>query len=754
MPEGISSRGYFASLIGPIFLSAALGVQLTLTAVLVVEPPAKPVNELTDYGAYIFTPEHDVPLYLGGVAFALLLGVTLTSAWNRRLRSVRGPVSEGVLYRLLLFQVAVAVGGTAFYLNQFLNARTLLQQGSEIPRSFLGSLAAIGAVSLGAAFTGWTFGRKKSGEPKSQKVPEEADGVAQPRLRWHLLDLAVPTGIVLLIYVPFWRHMAGRAFMEESLFHWDFYVMGPALAFSHGEALGSEVFSMYGLGWPLVFGGLSSWIPLSFGRMIQIGSIYACLYLAGVYLLLRLLVRRPALATLGTGLVALQFFLGGRDVVIWRFPSLTVMRWAFDVWCFLALVLYWKSKNRVWAVAGGAAVGLAVVFSTDTGLYLTAACGFYWLCTLGLRGDRVQPLIDAVSSGAAALVVLLTGLLIAGRGQVFNASFWKGWLESVLEFSQGYAQLPLATFPNGITVISFAVLFFLYLTVVVYSLARLLHKRALHFEVFNGFLAFYGLLNLLHFVGRSGDYTPFRLFIPLVIVLTNLAGRAYGPVVSYVQRRRGDERRFRFLLRSLPYAVTGVVILGVVATPSWLLLDPLRAYPNLISSTIEGAPAEGVCVMLEPKDICGLSPKLEDKTDDFRAIADRLRGFNLEGKSFAVLDEFGSFLSLASDAPPWGRYTRPFTSIYQKQHLKQYLDSLRSDSPDFIVSRMMLENDSSTSEDWPITVSRLGPGPDSPYADMWDEFNAVVHDLYRLESTMPPYGIWRLPEPNSRHLSS
>ncbi len=126
--------------------------------------------------------------------------------------------------------------------------------------------------------------------------------------------------LVLLIYVPDWRQLAGRFFYEESLFHWDFFSMAPSLAFAHGKALGSDAYSMYGAGWPMLFGGSTRCVPLSYGRMIQIGSLYACIYVTGVYALLRLLIRRTWLAALGTAVILLQFFLWQGSAVIWRFP--------------------------------------------------------------------------------------------------------------------------------------------------------------------------------------------------------------------------------------------------------------------------------------------------------------------------------------------------------------------------------------------------------------------------------------------------
>ena len=42
-----------------------------------------------------------------------------------------------------------------------------------------------------------------------------------------------------------------------------------------------------------------------------------------------------------------------------------------DIWFFIAALQYGRSRRMGWAVLAGAAVGLAVFFETDTGVYLS-----------------------------------------------------------------------------------------------------------------------------------------------------------------------------------------------------------------------------------------------------------------------------------------------------------------------------------------------------------------------------------------------
>ncbi|HEU4866155.1 MAG TPA: hypothetical protein VFV09_00365, partial [Actinomycetota bacterium] len=618
-PEGVPPRVYFAGLLGPLLLMAGLGVQMVLAGV-VLMPTADQPDNLTPYGRFLYIADRDLQIFAVSTIVAILLAVASVRIYSRRFDTGAEPAAIG---RRLVVQAAAALAAVLVSLAGFLWAREYVKDGSDIPGVYLlfaGALAAVTVIltllppprRTGPGGSQWERLAGSSGEPVAV------------RLKLSPLDLAVPVILVLLIYVPDWRQLAGRFFYEESLFHWDFFSMAPALAFAHGKALGTDAYSMYGVGWPMLFGGLTRWVPLSYGRMIQIGSIYACVYLTGVYALLRLLTRRSALAALGVAVILLQLFLWQSSAVIWRFASLTMMRWPFDVWCFIAVLLFWRTGRRIWALAAGAAVGMALLFATDTGLYLAAALTFYWLATLRLSTGKRKHLVDAALSVVVAFVVLIAGLLVASRGGLFTLEFVEGWLQAILEFGGGFAQLPMATAPNAVTVAAFALLFFCYLTLIGWSLARLVHNRASHFEVFNGFLAVYGLLMLVHFVGRSGDYTPFHLWIPLALVAVNLAGRFWDYAEPGLAGRGMAPSR-RWIAQALPFVGVAVAVgLFALLGPRSMLRQPIADYPSLASKLAGAGEPDGLCLIEQPKDLCGLPAQQEPTVNHVRAVAARL----------------------------------------------------------------------------------------------------------------------------------
>lgn len=738
-PQGVSSRIYLASLLGPLTLSASLGIQLVLAALLVVPPPEDP-SELTAYGRYLFIAERDVEIFLASTVVAILAALVLVRAWSRALQT-NPDVPDRALVRRLHFQAAAGAGGVVLALVWFIQARRFVEDGSGVPALYVAAMALLAGLTLATALLRVSGRSAGSGRSRVVNLLHAAGDPSPAAFRFSLLDVVFPLLLVALIYVPDWRQLSGRFFYEESLFHWDFFAMGPSLAYRHGRALGTDAYSMYGVGWPMVFAGLSRWVSLSYGRMIQIGTIYACVYLTGVYALLRLLVRRAALAALGTSFILLQFFLWEGSAVIWRFPSLTVLRWAFDVWCFIAVVLHWRTGRRLWAVVAGAAVGMALLFSTDTGLYLSAALGFYWLCTLPLRTDKRRHLVDVATSVLTAFAVLIAGLALASRGELLSSRFWTGWLEAILEFGGGFAQLPLSTGPNGVTVASFVLLLFCYLVLITWCLAKLLHDRGSHFEVFNGSLAVYGLLNLMHFVGRSGDYTTFRLWIPLALVLANLAGRLWDHAeLHFTNRKLGVSRRR--VLRALPFAGAAVVVGALAFIGPWrMLLLPVQDYPGLASRLVAGRQPDGLCVLLEPRDLCGLPAHQAATVNHVRAIIDRLDAIKAQGRTYAVVDETGSLFYLATDTPSFSRYPRIFIAMYTEEKVDEVRKSLEDQSPDFILTRPLVADQGKPFyRRWRFAIFGMAPG--SQHHETWEELNEVIRRDYVLETDMAPFELW------------
>lgn len=82
------------------------------------------------------------------------------------------------------------------------------------------------------------------------------------------LDVGIAALILSLIYLPEPGLVTGLVLLNDSLHHWNHFVIAPALAHQHGMALTLEVYSPYGVGWPTLMSTLSGLWPLSHPREI------------------------------------------------------------------------------------------------------------------------------------------------------------------------------------------------------------------------------------------------------------------------------------------------------------------------------------------------------------------------------------------------------------------------------------------------------------------------------------------------------
>ncbi len=698
-----------------MLLLAGLAVQVCLAAIVFVDPRTLDRAELSQWGGFALHTEREAPLYLATLGAALLVFAALGS-WLERRTSHR---ARGSFLLSPVVQGSVAIGATAAFVALLVRLRDT-PVGEAHPVGQVAALAAPFLLALLFLVAGLWLAPDVPGER-----PAEFDGGAPDRLKVSLWDVVVPVAVFLLLWVPEGTIPSGRMFLEENNIHWDLFSMAQALMFRHGQALGTDTYSYYGAGWPMVYAGLARWVPLSYGRIIQIGSAYLVVYMCGIYAFFRVLVRRPMRAVAGTVLVLLPCFYWLYGLYFWRSPNVTPMRWAFDIWVLLALVVHARTSRRGYAVAAGLLTGLAVVFNINGGLELATAVGFYFLGALLLKRPGAGR--DFASAGLAALVVAVAGLALAGRGEVFSVEFWTGWLKEPL----GFSSLPVLTGVTPAALFWFAALVFGYLSVAGWAIFRAVRGTATMLEWLAGAIGVYGLMLLIKFVRYSSDQTLYRLFTPATILLVFFAARAW-------ERRRFDV--------GLPVKLGGLavaaVVLAAAAFSGARIIDPILDYPNLLAQTTRGAEPEGVCLLAEPRDLCGLPASFEQPAGQIQAISAQLTDLKSQGKSFAVIDENGSLFNLATDTGPFFRYPRIFFSTIAKDRVDAITEALDSNPPDYMLTRLPLVEGTPDYQAW--SLMGIGPTENSFYGDLWGSLQQVVEARYQLESTIEPYQLWRL----------
>ena len=684
-------------LLAPATVGAAIGIDTVLAALVLIKPPPGMQDKLTVNGVQNMRPERDTFVYLAAGLLSVLASVVLARMPGIvRLRPGRAP----------RWLPLVAAGGTIGAATAaFVHVRQILPLSASAGHLYLAVSLALGGLCVLAVIAARTAG---SGEVAASSEPEPPR--PSPKLRFGVVDVAVFALVVGVVYLPGWRLLAGNAFAGEASLHLDFFAFGPALVFRAGGALGTDLHSYYGVGWPVVFSLIN---PLSYGHIIRLEVVYGCMYYCGVYVLLRILAGDRRWALGGTALAILfQLFSGWpAGLVLWRFPSATVMRWPFDVWCFLACALHLRTRRTTWLVVAAGLVGAAVVFQTDTGLALGLAFAFFVACLWAMDGRRC--LAPLAWSAAASLTVVVVGLGVASRWTMLSSAFRDGWLENLRLSAGGATFLPLTTAPPTRSVILFVGIAATYLAVFGGSTVLLNVRRLSADAVMLGCVALYGFLTLLYFVGRSHPYNLFRPTVPFAILIAAGGGIAHR---EWAGRRRA---------KGQPTVANGVIAWAAMCTAAVMLGTHPGAeqYRGLIRAAVTDEPPRGICLFENPDDVCGLAPESQHTVDELRRLAGRLRGLGSARRSVAVLDEIGPLIVHMAGGLPWGRYQPAFAGIFTKDQVEAVRRDLDEDPPAFVVMR---------------AESVATPY----YIDIWRELRPAVEDGYVRDSRHGVFEIW------------
>ena len=433
----------------------------------------KPINEniyteLSDVGRRLYLPERDLPIFLVGCVLSLVLAFGISKTWEIRFRDKKASGSGGGIRKRTAWLLLLALGST---LTSFLvltpeRMRTVIGK----PKTYQIALLVLpGCAALILGVVGIRPGRLSRWVADLLKrvtratVNEPAPESPPYRLSGRFLDTAwglmIAALILLLAYIPSYRELAGRVFESDSFHHWDFFVMGPALGYRAGAALGAERYSQYGVGYPMLVNWITPSGSLSYGKLIHLGNIYGCVYLLALAVGMRIVLRSRLWASLGMLLCLLLQYFHGVDAyqTIWTHPSSSILRYAMDVWFFLALVIHYRTGHRVAVLVAGALVGISLLLVLDSGAYLFVTFIGYLACRIILsrvsRGIGTitsrEKLIMAAQALTTAAATFSIGLAFASRGLLFHRDFWPAYLEPIINYGNGMSSLPNCAWAGG-----------------------------------------------------------------------------------------------------------------------------------------------------------------------------------------------------------------------------------------------------------------------------------------------------------------
>ena len=730
-PEGVDHNLYFFCLLGPLALGLSIGLQLMLTGFLLFGPIGKPAvsAQLSGYGWYISHPEHDLHVWFIGLAITLLCMCALTMFWRSRINRLTIGDRPGFMKHSAILQAVLAGGSLLIYLllvsSRYLNLRTNIRE----PRGPFDQWTVLLPTCMALLCLVLDMAYGFNSPANTSRLGETWHRRMNQFFLWF-----TPILIVVVIYVPagFWPDIAGKSFIQDWCNHATSYMMGPAVSFTHGRAFGTEIYSQYGIGWPLTLATLSKFSALTYGNQFGLEIVCGCIYFLSLFLLLRVCFQTAVWAAIGTVLaIYWQLFTGTNprvEEVMWFQPQTIMMRHWWDTGFFLMLLLHSRASRKLWIGLAGGFCAFEIFFQTETGIYLCGAFLFYLLLdnSFSPRTDsRAQcknfglQLLLFTAVGVATLLPLLN---YASRGTLWSRQFWQGWLEPLITIGGlDLAALPIAEMQDD-AIILFLVITAVYMGAIGYVLTKgFLHRKASNNEILLATVAVYGLAQLLIFISRSCYANLLHHAVPFPIILTALL----------FQCRQG--LRVWIAHSALPYILAIGLTMLLLTTPmfSW--------YPSLLKSFFGNSPKGGLSLLTNPLDISGLPPEAAGSVHELQAVISTIQVLDLDGHDLVILDFNDAVLYYCAKIRPWSRYSTLFDSAYTKLRAQAMLTDFLQRTPKYAVIR----------------------GKNSPrkidYESEWAALYALVSTRYVLDRTVGPYEFWRYspstePRPQPRPL--
>ena len=268
----IGNNCYSICLIGPLSLGVSLGVQVMMTVLMrwgISTDKTAFWDQLTEHGKSAAQPEREMPIYAAAVIFALGIVMLNWLWWQKQIKKISARQVNGYMtFSALLQGFAAAISMAVYLLLLFAyHFSRLSYAGQNTAREPLGQLAVITLLLPALMAVAWVVFDTKRYLHLS-KFPERG-GQKGLRMSKFLL-CATPVFIVLIVGVwpRAWTYLAGRIYQADQFHHLNFYMMAPALAFAHGKAFAIEIYSQYGIGWPLVVSGLSHFSAMTYANAL------------------------------------------------------------------------------------------------------------------------------------------------------------------------------------------------------------------------------------------------------------------------------------------------------------------------------------------------------------------------------------------------------------------------------------------------------------------------------------------------------
>lgn len=345
---------------------------------------------------------------------------------------------------------------------------------------------------------------------------------------------AADAGMVLLLFVvlciPDYEAALARVFIGEQCCHIDHFIMAPGWAYVNGLKPYVDVLSEYGAGVPAVLTTISKLFgPFSYDSIYQTIIWMTIGYIVLYYVFLRVYFRR-VLLSIAAILIGIKFilFYTMSYPLVYTYPSSTPLRCFTDVFFFLFLLGYIRSRRFIYLCAAGAVSGFAAYYVTTNGLCQVVAlyaCMVLWIINpQERRALGMPPVLWIKWVIAAAMPPAVWGVcmyMLLGS-DLWSSQMWKNMADFMAMAKSGLISGPYWTGLHTKQLIDVAIGCFipmLYVFTVVALGTRYLLGKSSRDEVLVIAMSVYGLGVFHHHVSMSMANNYYTMGLCYVFVL-------------------------------------------------------------------------------------------------------------------------------------------------------------------------------------------------------------------------------------------
>ncbi|MBI2624450.1 hypothetical protein HYW67_03065 [Candidatus Parcubacteria bacterium] len=296
--------------------------------------------------------------------------------------------------------------------------------------------------------------------------------------------------------------------------HYNFF-LGSVNDMLYGKALLYETTHLYGLFDVYFLAFVFTYLlPLTYPMAALIITFFFGAFFVGMYLFIKQWLHSRLLAMVGIFCLysILYLFQTSPTRSALFFPAMTPLRYGWYLLILFLLLAFSKTGRPIWRTGAIFCSAVALFWVFDAGLYVVAA-SFLAFAYCATRSASRPVLVLLRLAGQYALAI---GVVAALVGLVNAAVFgvlpnWALIWREVAHFGAGIGMTPLPAL--GV----FEVMVFLYLVVGLVLFSE--HQQGRTLDLPLVFLFFFGIFNLLYYVGESSWQNLYLTTGPLVLVL-------------------------------------------------------------------------------------------------------------------------------------------------------------------------------------------------------------------------------------------